>query len=126
MPTTISIPATISISVLSHHRHPCPHLHLSRHLHSSQHLHPSHNLRPVLLDSKGREMREGIEKTLEKLQEPSKRKEKKALPAPIEKARKKRGGRRHRKMKERFEVTELSKFQNRMVCGPKMYGIERW
>jgi U4/U6 small nuclear ribonucleoprotein PRP31 len=63
----------------------------------------------------GRELRDKIERQLEKLQEPAKRKEKKALPAPLETSRKKRGGRRHRKMKERFELTELSKQKNRMV-----------
>lgn len=41
----------------------------------------------------------------------------KALPAPLEAPRKKRGGRRVRKMKERYAVTELRKQANRMNFG---------
>jgi hypothetical protein len=41
----------------------------------------------------------------------------KALPTPLEGPRKKRGGRRVRKMKERYAVTELRKQANRMNFG---------
>ena len=41
----------------------------------------------------------------------------KALPAPIETSKKKRGGRRARKMKERLGITEMRKTANRMNFG---------
>ena len=41
----------------------------------------------------------------------------KALPAPIEASRKKRGGRRVRKMKERYATTDYRKLANRMNFG---------
>ena len=41
----------------------------------------------------------------------------KALPAPKEVARKKRGGRRYRNMKERLGMTEMHKQANRMTFG---------
>ena len=41
-------------------------------------------------------------------------KKQKALPAPIEKQKKRRGGKRFRKLKANFEVTELGKQANRM------------
>lgn len=55
-----------------------------------------------------------IEQKLDKLQEPPPVKQIKALPAPIEGSRKKRGGRRYRKMKERLGMTEVRKAANRM------------
>ena len=65
----------------------------------------------------GQEFRDEIEKKIEKLQEPPPVKATKALPAPIEAPRKRRGGRRVRKMKERYAVTELRKQANRMNFG---------
>jgi len=84
-------------------------------------------------------MREEIEKKIEKFQviiafsaltscltescyfvfikEPPPVKAVKALPTPLEAPRKKRGGRRVRKMKERYAVTELRKQANRMNFG---------
>jgi len=41
----------------------------------------------------------------------------KALPKPVDPARKRRGGKRVRKMKERYAVTELRKQQNRINFG---------
>ena len=58
--------------------------------------------------------RRDLEDKLEKLQEPAKAKTKKALPIPEEKKRSKRGGRRVRKMKERYAVTDLQSQQNKM------------
>lgn len=55
-----------------------------------------------------------IEGKLEKLQEPPPVKTIKPLPAPIDPARKKRGGRRYRKMKERLGMTDMRKMANRM------------
>lgn len=56
-----------------------------------------------------------IMEKLDKQEEPGKARTKKALPIPEEKKRAKRGGKRVRKMKERFAVTELQKQQNRMA-----------
>lgn len=65
----------------------------------------------------GRTLREEIERKLDKMQEPPPVKQVKPLPAPIDSARKKRGGRRVRKMKERYGITELRKQANRMNFG---------
>ncbi|KAI5701123.1 U4/U6 small nuclear ribonucleoprotein Prp31 [Diaphorina citri] len=62
----------------------------------------------------GRSFREDIEKKLDKLTEPPPVKFVKPLPKPIEAGRKKRGGKRVRKMKERYAMTELRKQQNRL------------
>lgn len=50
---------------------------------------------------------------MEKWQEPQKAKTKKALPIPDEKPRRKRGGKRYRKMKERLQMTDVRKEMNR-------------
>lgn len=62
----------------------------------------------------GQGFREDIEKKLDKLQEPPPVKFVKPLPKPLEGGKKKRGGKRVRKMKERYAVTEYRKHQNRM------------
>lgn len=62
----------------------------------------------------GRMLRDEIEKKLDKLQEPPPVKFVKPLPKPIETSRKKRGGKRVRKMKERYAITEFRKHANRM------------
>lgn len=62
----------------------------------------------------GMKFRDEIEKKFEKWQEPPPVKQTKALPAPIEPSKKKRGGRRYRKMKERLGMTEMKKQANRM------------
>lgn len=59
-------------------------------------------------------LREEIEKKLDKLQEPPPVKFVKPLPKPIETSKKKRGGKRVRKMKERYAMTEFRKHANRM------------
>ena len=58
-----------------------------------------------------------IKLKLKKLLEPPPVKANKALPKPLEKASKKRGGKRVRKQKERMGLTELRKKQNRMTFG---------
>ena len=68
----------------------------------------------------GQQFREEIEKKMEKFQEPPPCKATKALPTPLEGPRKRRGGRRVRKMKERYAVTELRKQANRMNFGEVM------
>ncbi|CAB0035639.1 unnamed protein product [Trichogramma brassicae] len=62
----------------------------------------------------GEQFREEIEKKLDKLLEPPPVKFIKPLPKPIDPGRKKRGGKRVRKMKERYAVTEFRKQANRM------------
>lgn len=64
--------------------------------------------------SSGQRWKEEIERRLAKLQEPPPMKKHRALPAPIEKVKKRRGGKRFRKLKEKFEVTELARQANRM------------
>ena len=61
--------------------------------------------------------RDEIEKKLDKLQEPPPVKFAKPLPKPIDPGRKKRGGKRVRKLKERYAVTELRRQQNKMNFG---------
>lgn len=58
-----------------------------------------------------------IEKKLEKLQEPPPTQGVKALAAPKEYSKKKRGGKRVRKLKEQVAMTHLGKLQNRMAFG---------
>lgn len=65
----------------------------------------------------GQMFREEIEKKLDKLQEPPPVKFIKPLPKPIEGSKKKRGGRRVRKMKERYAITEFRKQANRLNFG---------
>lgn len=65
----------------------------------------------------GSELRTEVDLRIEKLQEPAAVKQIKSLPAPIEQAKKKRGGRRARKMKERMGASELRKQANRMTFG---------
>uniref|UniRef100_A0A8C3UTE1 U4/U6 small nuclear ribonucleoprotein Prp31 n=1 Tax=Catharus ustulatus TaxID=91951 RepID=A0A8C3UTE1_CATUS len=61
--------------------------------------------------------KEEIERKFDKWQEPPPVKQVKPLPAPLDGQRKKRGGRRYRKMKERLGLTEIRKQANRMSFG---------
>nr|CAG4643962.1 EOG090X06EY [Lepidurus arcticus] len=63
----------------------------------------------------GKDLREEIEKKMDKLQEPPPVKFVKPLPAPLEGPRKRRGGKRVRRMKERYALTEFRKQANRMT-----------
>lgn len=65
----------------------------------------------------GQRFREDIEKKLDKMQEPPPVKFIKPLSKPIEGNKKKRGGRRVRKMKERYAITEFRKQANRLNFG---------
>ncbi|KAI8907328.1 hypothetical protein EDD86DRAFT_209337 [Gorgonomyces haynaldii] len=58
-----------------------------------------------------------IQRKIDLLVQPPPQKQTKALPVPDEIKKKRRGGRRARKMKERMGITELSKAQNRMAFG---------
>ncbi|MGH0173939.1 UNVERIFIED_CONTAM: hypothetical protein FKN15_066466 [Acipenser sinensis] len=63
----------------------------------------------------GYDLKEEIERKFDKWQEPPPVKQVKPLPAPLDGQRKKRGGRRYRKMKERLGLTEIRKQANRMT-----------
>ncbi|KAJ6343938.1 hypothetical protein OIU76_005640 [Salix suchowensis] len=65
----------------------------------------------------GRVLREEIRKKIEKWQEPPPAKQPKPLPVPDSEPKKKRGGRRLRKMKERYAITDMRKLANRMQFG---------
>ncbi|XP_074562687.1 U4/U6 small nuclear ribonucleoprotein Prp31 homolog [Curcuma longa] len=65
----------------------------------------------------GRHLRDEILKKIEKWQEPPPAKQPKPLPVPDSEPKKKRGGRRLRKMKERYAVTDMMKLANRMQFG---------
>ncbi|VDO42974.1 unnamed protein product [Brugia timori] len=65
----------------------------------------------------GKSLFEQIKQKIEKMLEPPPVKAAKPLPKPLDKASKKRGGRRVRKMKERLGMTELRKKSNRMNFG---------
>ena len=62
-------------------------------------------------------MREDVERKLDRLQEPPPVKAIKPLAAPLEAPRKKRGGKRVRRMKEKYAQTEMRKQANRMTFG---------
>jgi len=65
----------------------------------------------------GKKLLEEIQTKFDKWFEPAQVKQTKALPVPLEAPRKKRGGRRARKMKERLGMTDMRKFANRMNFG---------
>ncbi|XP_071741199.1 U4/U6 small nuclear ribonucleoprotein Prp31 homolog [Rutidosis leptorrhynchoides] len=65
----------------------------------------------------GRRYREEICNKIEKWQEPPPAKQPKPLPVPKPEPKKKRGGRRLRKMKERYGMTDMCKLVNRMPFG---------
>lgn len=65
----------------------------------------------------GRKMQAELNKRIEKMAEPPPSKLTKALPIPQETARKKRGGKRARKLKEEYAQTELRKLRNRVEFG---------
>lgn len=70
-----------------------------------------------VIDVEGEKMRKDIEERIEKLLEPPENRGPKALPIPIDKPSKKRAGKRIRKFKEQFKLTELQRAQNRMTFG---------
>ena len=65
----------------------------------------------------GQGFRDEIEARATKLQEPPPPKAAKALPAPIESSGKRRGGRRLRKMKERYGMSQMRQLANRVRFG---------
>lgn len=67
--------------------------------------------------SYGEELREKIDKHIDRLAAPPPSKVTKALPIPNDGPKKRRGGKRARKAKEAYAQTELRKLQNRMAFG---------
>jgi len=67
--------------------------------------------------SYGERLSEEMRKKVAKLMEPPPVKNEKPLPKPMDKASKKRGGRRFRAMKERYGMTEMRKRANRVTFG---------
>ncbi|KAL8452359.1 hypothetical protein Emag_002478 [Eimeria magna] len=65
----------------------------------------------------GKALRDGIVQALMKAQEPPPAPMKKALPAPEERSKPKRGGKRHRRLKEKYELSEVQKQLNRVKFG---------
>ncbi|KAF8981987.1 U4/U6 small nuclear ribonucleoprotein Prp31, partial [Haplosporangium bisporale] len=65
----------------------------------------------------GRKIKDEIERKVEKLLEAPPQKNVKALPAPLEAPKKRRGGRRARKEKELYAVSEMQKLKNRVAFG---------
>ncbi|KAF9189176.1 U4/U6 small nuclear ribonucleoprotein Prp31 [Haplosporangium sp. Z 767] len=65
----------------------------------------------------GRRIKEEIDAKVEKLLEAPPQKNVKALPAPLEAPKKKRGGRRARKEKELYAISEMQKLRNRVEFG---------
>jgi len=63
----------------------------------------------------GRKWLEAIWEKLKKWQEPPPPKKRKALAAPLGEIKKKRGGKRKRKEKSKYEITDLAKAKNRMT-----------
>lgn len=68
-------------------------------------------------DSMGANLKKQIVEKINKLLEPPENKAPKALPAPVDKPSKKRAGKKIRKFKEQFKMTELQRVQNRMAFG---------
>ena len=60
-----------------------------------------------------------MKKKVEKWQEPAPAKQHKVLPVPDMEPKKRRGGRRFRKMKERYGLTDMRKAANRYVACAK-------
>lgn len=69
--------------------------------------------------SYGKKMSLEIQKKLEKLMDPPDLVAVKALPKPEEKLSKKRGGKKYRKFKQKYELTDLQKAQNRVAFAQK-------
>mmetsp|Transcript_7800 Transcript_7800/g.7046 ORF Transcript_7800/g.7046 Transcript_7800/m.7046 type:complete len:102 (+) Transcript_7800:222-527(+) len=75
----------------------------------------------------GKELREKLLKRFDKIQELGPGKMAKPLPAPDDKPKKRRGGKRYRRMKEKYGQTELQKYRNRLKFGEdgeEQYGLE--
>ncbi|KAI7856277.1 hypothetical protein BDC45DRAFT_64265 [Circinella umbellata] len=72
----------------------------------------------------GQKMRVDIDQKIEKLQEPPPSKNTKALPVPDEGPKKRRGGKRVRRQKEAYAMTELRAARNRMAFGEAEEEVE--
>ncbi|CCG82507.1 Pre-mRNA-processing factor 31 [Taphrina deformans PYCC 5710] len=66
---------------------------------------------------RGLQFKDELLKKMDKLSEPPDLKDVKALPAPDDPAKSRRGGKKVRKAKEKYAITELQKLRNRMAFG---------
>lgn len=73
---------------------------------------------------RGAALREELIAKLEKLAEPPELRDARALPAPDDPAKSRRGGRKARKAKERYAVTEMQRLRNRMQFGVREEEME--
>ncbi|GEQ70172.1 hypothetical protein JCM33374_g3848 [Metschnikowia sp. JCM 33374] len=73
--------------------------------------------------SMGLQYRTEVQNKIDKLLAPPELTATKALPVPKEQKSKKRGGRRFRKMKERFQMSELRRAQNKMSFGQQEQAV---
>ena len=69
--------------------------------------------------SQGRKWKQEILEKIAKLEEPPEIVATKALPVPVDRKAKKRGGKRYRKLKQKFEQSDLRKAQDRVVFGQR-------
>jgi len=73
-------------------------------------------------DAVGRQLRQLVVNSIVKAQTPPPAPIKKTLPVPEEQPRKKRGGKRHRRNKEKYGITEIQKKRNRLGFGLEAQG----
>ncbi|BFZ54710.1 U4/U6-U5 snRNP complex subunit prp31 [Savitreella phatthalungensis] len=74
--------------------------------------------------SRGLAMRDELSRKLDKLAEAPSMHNVKALPAPDDPAKKRRGGRKVRKAKERFAITDMQRLRNRLAFGQQEEEID--
>lgn len=67
----------------------------------------------------GKEIKEGIKMKIDKIENDKMPILKKPLPRPDDKPRRKRGGKRTRSLRKRYELTEIRMLKNRMKFGPE-------
>lgn len=78
------------------------------------------SLRTDPIGSIGRDLKDKMLKRFDKIQEPPPPKLKKPLPAPDDKPKKRRGGKKYRNMKQKLAMTELRRQANRLKFGAEV------
>ena len=68
----------------------------------------------------GRDINKKMLQRFDKIQEPSAPKMRKPLPAPDDKPKKRRGGKKYRNMKEKLALTDIRKEANRLKFGAEV------
>lgn len=74
-------------------------------------------LRTCPSGSAGEKLKTLMLSRFDKIQEPPTPKTNKPLPVPDDKPKKRRGGKKFRKMKERLQLTDVRKYRNRLKFG---------